>query len=110
MRDSESRGRTTRIFKLLSAYDLILRPAIAVMQWSVGLNTSYLELIHLYFPPSFHLTVGCFCPVGLSLLQQHFQQILWMLKSFSCQAKLLILEFKALMWGEVCILGHFVLR
>ena len=27
-----------------------------------------LELIYLYFPPSFHLTVGCFCPVGLSLL------------------------------------------
>ena len=27
-----------------------------------------LELICLYFPPSFHLIVGCFCPVGLSLL------------------------------------------
>ena len=27
-----------------------------------------LELIYLYFPPSFHLTVGSFCPVGLSLL------------------------------------------
>jgi len=27
-----------------------------------------LELIYLYFPPSFLLTVGCFCPVGLSLL------------------------------------------
>ena len=27
-----------------------------------------LESIYLYFPPSFHLTVGCFCPVGLSLL------------------------------------------
>ena len=27
-----------------------------------------LELIYLYFPPSFHLTVGCFCPVGISLL------------------------------------------
>ena len=27
-----------------------------------------LELIYLYFPPSSHLTVGCFCPVGLSLL------------------------------------------
>ena len=26
-----------------------------------------LELIYFYFPPSFHLTVGCFCPVGLSL-------------------------------------------
>ena len=26
-----------------------------------------LELIYLYFPPSFHLTVGCFCPLGLSL-------------------------------------------
>ena len=32
-----------------------------------------LELIYLYFPPSFDLTVGCFWPVGLSLLQQHFQ-------------------------------------
>ena len=31
------------------------------------------KLIYLYFPPSFHLTVGCFCPVGLSLLLQHFQ-------------------------------------
>ena len=39
-----------------------------------------LELIYLYFPPSFHLTVCCFCPVGLSLLQQHFQQVLWVLK------------------------------
>ena len=27
-----------------------------------------LELIYLDFPLSFHLTVGCFCPVGLSLL------------------------------------------
>ena len=25
-----------------------------------------LELIYVYFPPSFHLTVCCFCPVGLS--------------------------------------------
>jgi hypothetical protein len=24
-----------------------------------------LQLIYLYFPPSFHLIVGCFCPVGL---------------------------------------------
>ena len=39
-----------------------------------------LELNYLYFPPSFHLTVGCFCPVGLSLLLQHFQQVLWMFK------------------------------
>ena len=39
-----------------------------------------LELIYLYFPPSFHLTVCCFCPVGLSLLYQHFQQVLWVLK------------------------------
>ena len=31
-------------------------------------------LFYLYFPPSFHLTVVCFCPVGLSLLIQHFQQ------------------------------------
>jgi hypothetical protein len=23
---------------------------------------------------------------------------------------LLILDFKSLLWGEVCILGHFVLR
>ena len=34
-----------------------------------------LELVHLYFPPSFHLTVDCFCPVGLSGLLQHFQQV-----------------------------------
>jgi len=27
-----------------------------------------LELNNLYFPPSLHLTVDCFCPVGLSLL------------------------------------------
>ena len=27
-----------------------------------------LELIYLYFPPSFYLTVGSFCPVGFSLL------------------------------------------
>ena len=29
-----------------------------------------LELIYLYSPSSFHLTVGCFCPVGLSLSQE----------------------------------------
>ena len=37
-------------------------------------------LFYLYFPPSFHLTVVCFCPVGLSLLIQHFQQVLRVLK------------------------------
>jgi len=37
-------------------------------------------LFYLYFPPSFHLTVACFCPVGLSLLIQHFQQVLWVMK------------------------------
>ena len=31
-----------------------------------------LEYIYLYFPPSFHLTVGCFCPVDLSLLLTKF--------------------------------------
>ena len=31
-----------------------------------------LELLYLYFPPSSHLKVVCFCPVGLSLLIQHF--------------------------------------
>ena len=29
---------------------------------------SLLELIYLYFLPSFHLIYVCFCPVGLSLL------------------------------------------
>jgi hypothetical protein len=37
-------------------------------------------LFYLYFPPSFHLTVVFFCPVGLLLLIQHFQQVLWVLK------------------------------
>ena len=27
-----------------------------------------LEIIYLYFSPSFHITVGSFCPVGFSLL------------------------------------------
>ena len=27
-----------------------------------------INLFYLYFPPSFHPTVLCFCPVGLSLL------------------------------------------
>ena len=34
----------------------------------VPLGRFQLELIYLYFPPSFHLTVGYFCTVGLSLL------------------------------------------
>ena len=38
------------------------------------------ELIYLYFPPSSHLIYVCFCPVGLSLLQQHYQHVLWVLK------------------------------
>ena len=37
-------------------------------------------LFCLYFPPSPHLIYVCFCPVGLSLLYQHFQQVLWVLK------------------------------
>ena len=41
-----------------------------------------LELIYRYFPPFFHLTVCYFCPVGLSLLIQHFPQVLWVLKLF----------------------------
>ena len=41
-----------------------------------------LELINYftYFPPSSHLTVVCFFPVGLSSLIWHFQQVLWVLK------------------------------
>ena len=35
----------------------------------------HLELIYLYYPPSSHLVYLCFCPVGLSLLQQHYQQV-----------------------------------
>ena len=39
-----------------------------------------LELIYLYFPPSFHLTVGCFCPVGLStgLLGVEVTSVSWL--------------------------------
>ena len=33
-----------------------------------------------YFSPSSHLTLVCFFPVSLSLLIQHFQQVLWVLK------------------------------
>ena len=40
-----------------------------------------LELIYLYFPPSSHKIYVRFCPVGLSLLWQHYQQVLWVLKS-----------------------------
>ena len=32
------------------------------------------------FPQSYHPTVVCFFPVGLSSLIRHFQQILWVLK------------------------------
>ena len=89
-----------------------------------------------YFSPSSHPTLVCFFPVGLSSLIQHFQQILWVLKFllslglvswqlefkslfivilvykilFVAWSGLFILEFKSLMRGEVCILGHFVLR
>ena len=35
---------------------------------SAPMGRFQLELIYLYFPTSFHLIVGCFCPVGLSLL------------------------------------------
>ena len=40
------------------------------------------ELIYYftYFSPSSHPTLVCFFPVGLSLLIQHFQQVLWVLK------------------------------
>ena len=41
-----------------------------------------LELINYftYFSPSSHPTLVCFFPVGLLLLIQHFQQVLWVLK------------------------------
>ena len=41
-----------------------------------------LELIYYftYFSPSSHPTLVCFFPVGLSLLIQHFQQVLWVFK------------------------------
>ena len=32
------------------------------------------------FPPSSHLRVVCFFPIGFTLLIQHFQQVLWVLK------------------------------
>ena len=38
-------------------------------------------LFYFHFPLSFHITVVCFCPLGLSLLIQHFQQVLWVLKT-----------------------------
>ena len=37
-------------------------------------------LFYFYLPPSFHLTVVCFCHIGLSLLIQHFQQVLELLQ------------------------------
>ena len=41
-----------------------------------------LELMYYftYFSPSFHPTFIFFIPVGLSLLIQHFQRVLWVLK------------------------------
>ena len=47
------------------------------------LNTKLLELIYYftYFSPSSHLTLVCFLPMGLSLLIQHFQQVLKFLLS-----------------------------
>ena len=44
--------------------------------WMMGLRHK-LELIYHYLPPSFHLTVVVSV---LSLLIQHFQQVLWVLK------------------------------
>ena len=62
-------------------------------------------LFYLYFPPSFHLTVLCFCPVDLSLLIQHFQQVLWVLKLFLSPALgSWQLEFKSLI---IVIVGFF---
>ena len=46
--------------------------------------TTPMELIYLHFPPSSHLKYVCFCPVGLSLLWQHYQQVLWALKFLLC--------------------------
>ena len=38
-------------------------------------------LFYLFFTPSSHLTLVCFFPIGLSLLIQHFQQVLKFLLS-----------------------------
>ena len=37
------------------------------------------------FPPSSHPSIVCFFPVGISLLIQHFQQVLWVLKCLLSQ-------------------------
>ena len=39
-----------------------------------------MSLFYLYFPPSSHPTFVCFFPAGLSLLIQHFQKVLSVLK------------------------------
>ena len=52
------------------AYAVYSKPIQCTFKYHVfaPMGRFQLELIYLYFPPSFHLTVGCFCPVGLSLL------------------------------------------
>ena len=56
-----------------------------------------------FFPPSSHQIYVCFCPVGLSLLWQHYQQVLWVLKSLlSPGLDSWQLEFKSLI---ISILG-----
>ena len=97
-----------------------------------------LELIYYftYFSSVVPSNICVFFPVALSFLIQHFQQVLWVLKfllspdlgSWQLEFKSLIivivgfqnfvcclvwaidLEVQSLMWGEVFILGHFVLR
>ena len=57
------------------------------------------------FPPSFHLTVVCFCSIGLSLLIQRFHRVLWVLKLLlSPGLGSWQLEFKSLI---IVIVGFF---
>ena len=58
-------GKTTVAAKIIESLDV---PWVTLL----SLDSFYkvicpLELMYLYFPPSFHLTVGCFCPVALGL-------------------------------------------
>ena len=57
------------------------------------------------------LYIGSFCPAMISLRRLIFKSINVLFRiSFVALSALLILKLKSLMRGEVCTLGHFVLR
>ena len=71
------------IIIFLLVYEGKLKSCILLnIMFHVLMGRFQLELYYYftYFSPSSHLALVCFFPVCLSLLIQHFQQVLWVLK------------------------------